>query len=176
MRRFVSAAAALLAAWSLGAGCAKAPPVVARPAATSASTSLSGGTIWNALRRLVWGDEAAGDRAAADERIGQEIGESNYEAVMDLIDCKLDEADAALTAGNASGDPNHRLATLWIASALAEERRDRELSQQLCEKLREADPDVHDADDARLDTRLLVKSIRDQRRRVTGLAICPSGG
>lgn len=147
-----------------------------------AGTGAVYGAVWGAVRGLLWGGDvlegaavgaaagAAGGAAVGalegsrkDSRIEAQIGPDVYRAGVDFVECRHQQALTGLTRARGSEVYDHRLAALWIEAAVHDELRDREKLAEITSLLVEEDGDVDDAEDARLEIRLLLREVRETR-------------
>ncbi|MCA8981546.1 MAG: hypothetical protein H6831_08370 [Planctomycetes bacterium] len=99
-----------------------------------------------------------------EQRLMQEIGPDNTEAVRKLVNC--DHQGAVLAARRAadSGDEHFRTAGVWLEAVCAYDRRDLSTARMFYPRLAELDPQTATAEDAELKVVQLVTTLEDTRQ------------
>jgi hypothetical protein len=172
-------------------GCAS-DPYAGKGAAEGAKTGAVYGAVAGAVGSLLWGGNpvegavkggaasAAGGAAVGamqgsgrDTQIKQQIGESNYRAVLYLADCLHDKAREQLGAGYASDNPRYVTAAYWIDAVVAEDQRDGATLKEKVNAIVEHDPDYSDPDDVRIEVKMLEQKLQNVRKELGKPVRCP---
>lgn len=101
-----------------------------------------------------------------DKQIKQKVGDANYRAIMYLADCLHDKAHEQLAGGYPSDDQRYVIAASWIDAVIAEDERDGAALKEKVDAIIAHDPDYSDADDTRIEDKMLNQRLQRVRREL----------
>ncbi len=116
--------------------------------------------------------QAANDQQAQEQALVRAIGEDNYRGLLDLVDCQHQRAEALATAGGASSNPDHQLASLWLKALIANDLKQTDRTAELYQQIINADADIDTEQQASLETDKVLMDVR-QERRAQGISCQP---
>ena len=108
--------------------------------------------------------QAAANQQREEQALIQAIGEDNYRGLIALVECEHKSAEGLATAGGASSNSNHQLASLWLKAMIANDLKQTDRTAELYEQLISADRDIDTVQQASLETDKVLMDVRQERR------------
>jgi len=115
-------------------------------------------------RQAAAAQQAANAQQSQDQALIRAIGEDNYRGLEALVNCEHKRAEALANAGGASGNPDHKLSSIWLRAIIANDLRQADRKQQLYQQLISADRDIDTAQQASIEADKVLMDIRQERR------------
>ena len=132
---------------------------------------FSGDPLQRAAQGAVVGGATGGTMGAVhgsgrDRELKAEYGETNYKALMALVERNYPRAKELATQTAEDPNPKYRRASIWISALVAKETLGGEELKPYLQKLIDADPDIQTLEDAKVEVRLAERDLKNLRKQL----------